>query len=454
MKYSSFLTLIATLQFLLFSSLIVSSESLELIDSYRADEDTIYIDINQHLVDSYLQEKTFFATYDERVNVADLPFSITTVPLITNVITMIWFSGKTYTILEMDEELEKALNKIREVVRRLYPNTSWNGELKPTKLVKNEPIVPPVDQTKEAALLFSGGADSTSAALELQQKGLKLLLVMMRGQAAHISTDGDELWDAQSGNMVEFARRHGHRTAFLTSNYHRFLDREKLGNLTPEIDDWRTGAIEDVGMFGMVVPILFSTGVQFCNMASSRVWEYPFIAIGNPLIDRLMSVGPGIRLHCSQFDLSRADKLEYIIKRVKEDGLQPPLVYVCLGVFPSCTLMDCRKCLPTAFTLFALSVDPREFGFTVTGNELIDLLKEYLKRKQPYISLWMLMRLRDKLRERDPENEQKFPWFFNADLAAHVREDYTGRLSLSWRDLKDLAPEDLEIPDVDPIALK
>ncbi len=439
---------------LLGSESTIASEAKELITSFKVEDNTVHIGIEKGFVEAFLDEESFFATYDEAVPVAELPFAISTIPFITNVITIVWISGNRYTIAEMDRDLYHALKKIRKrVLPRIYPHTAFKGRLKPRLLVDNTSAeFNKMDPTKKAALLFSGGVDSTSSAFELQEKGIKLLLIMMRGQGAQTLTQSD-LWRQQSENCSQFAARYGHDITFLTSNYHRFLNRPKLAQLSQEINDWRVDAVEDVGMFGMTAPILYSLGIQRLHMASSRDWSYPHISIGNPLTDRFMSFASGIGLECGQFGLTRADKIAYIIKCVQE-GLETPLIHVCYrGVFPSCTLLECRKCLPTALMLYTLGADPRDYGYKVTGEELMDLMRSYLEKTQPYITLWQIMRLRDKLDNNALINEE-IEWLYDVDLTAHIETSYIAhKPEVSWDDLRECAPEDLEIPMVQKITL-
>mgnify|MGYP003529589934 CR=1 FL=1 len=63
-------------------------------------------------------------TYPEAINLGNLPNSIVEIPLITNVMPVIWISGKEYGIEEMDEDLYYSLIKIKEFYKRFFYNTS------------------------------------------------------------------------------------------------------------------------------------------------------------------------------------------------------------------------------------------------------------------------------------------------------------------------------------------
>ena len=92
------------------------------------------------------------------VDVRKLPPTIVDVPLITYVIAIIWISGKEYTIDEMDEDLYTSLIKVKEFFKRYFCNTSWDGELKPKRLVKNTP--PKIGS--RPAMLYTAGLNSTT----------------------------------------------------------------------------------------------------------------------------------------------------------------------------------------------------------------------------------------------------------------------------------------------------
>ena len=94
-----------------------------------------------------------------------------------NVISIVWFSGKMYYIDAMDKELFHSLSVIKQVFKRFYPNTSWEGELVPRRLVKNKPVAELIPEAAERhALMFSNGLDSTCAAFLHEEKSLLLII--------------------------------------------------------------------------------------------------------------------------------------------------------------------------------------------------------------------------------------------------------------------------------------
>ncbi len=453
MNYSPLRYTILTLSVCVFNSCLLASEAVAikekvepLIEAARVQDNCSHIVINKEFAKQFLDENIFYTMYDETVDLTKVPYSVRTIPFISNVIAIVWISGKTYSIPSMDERFYHGLLEVRKAFKRMYPQTSWDGHLEPEDRIPSSSYEQMSDHSK-AGVLFSGGLDSTSAAYELLAKNLQLTLIMMRGQGSAMLSD-DDRWKNQKELGDNFANRHGAQLTWLTSNYHAFLNRPYLASLSPEINDWRVDAIEDLGMWGMTAPILFTRGLPALYMASSRDWEYPYISVGNPLVDHHLSFGNTIKLECTQFDKARAEKVAYVVQQVK-NGTSMPLVHVCYhGKFPSCELIECRKCLPTAFAFYAFGANPTEYGFQSTGEKLMEQMKAFLERKQPHMTLWQLMKLQDILRQKE-SMPAELKWFLDVDLAANVEPSYIkGKKSVTWDDLRDLAPDGLHIPRV------
>ncbi len=75
---------ISVLALSLFGTAAASSEAAKLITSYKVDKDTVTVGIDKEFAEEYLKEESFFATYDEEVTLTKLPYSIVTIPFITN----------------------------------------------------------------------------------------------------------------------------------------------------------------------------------------------------------------------------------------------------------------------------------------------------------------------------------------------------------------------------------
>ena len=107
-------------------------ESKSINISYCA-KNSLRITINEEFKKKYLNGD-FFADYDSDINLEQFDYSVLSLPCIMNLISLVWISGKTYYIEEMDTELFDSLDRVKEVFICLYPNTLWDGQLIPRTL--------------------------------------------------------------------------------------------------------------------------------------------------------------------------------------------------------------------------------------------------------------------------------------------------------------------------------
>lgn len=176
-------------------------------------KNAIKVIINKKFKEKYLQSN-FFARYDKDIDLSKLDYSVQILPFISNVISIIWISGKTYYVDSLDEEFYNSMKTVKEVFKRMYPETKWNGQLIPRKLVKNRFTYE--GEKERTALLFSGGLDSVTSSLHHRTK--KQLLVTVNGHW-DLPLDDKELWRKRKKELRAWGERFGHENTFINSNY-------------------------------------------------------------------------------------------------------------------------------------------------------------------------------------------------------------------------------------------
>lgn len=417
---------------------------LDLIKTIEINKNSIKIAVHEQFKKTYLVDD-FFVQYEPDVDLTTIDYSLVTLPFVLNIISIVWISGETYYIDSMDKDIYQSLKKIKEIFKRMYPKTSWEGQLIPRQLVENKPLATLANPSKECALLFSGGLDSTSSAIAHRDK--KLLLITMRGQW-DVPLDMDELWHIRERDIKEFARTYGHTNSFVVSNFSAFLNWDVLDNLSSEIAGWRLDTVEGMGMLGLAAPILYIKGYKTLLMASSFSWAYPWPSAANPIIDNNLIFAQAFALKNDQFEITRYDKLRMLVDLRKEGSIELPTIKVCDGQSAkNCLDNDCSKCIPFAFALLVFGENPRMYGFSDSNETIILKMKQYLELDQIYWTLWELSYLQDYMRNQKSIDE-KLSWFLTADLAAHVSfVDNKEKEVITWEEYTDLIPYDLEIPD-------
>lgn len=180
----------------IFSSMVMANEPVDqsiedLIVGESISKNRLEVQINEVFKAHYLTSD-FFADYeDEDVDLTKLDRSLVLMPFLCNVVTIVWISGKKYAIDSLDEDLYHSFQTIKKVFQRLYPKTSWDGEIVPRKIVKNYAPATLKDSKKEIALLYSAGLDSTASSFNHLDK--KQLLITACGQW-DIPLKDPELW--------------------------------------------------------------------------------------------------------------------------------------------------------------------------------------------------------------------------------------------------------------------
>ena len=369
-----------------------------LIERVEIDKNRLDVIVNKEFKNAYLLED-FFVEYDADIDLEKLDYSVVIMPFIMNVASLVWISGKEYYIESMDKDVFDSLERIKAIFKVFYPKTTWNGTIIPKKLVLNKPV--PSSPTK-AALLFSGGLDSTSTSLAHLDK--EQLLITAWGQSA-LPLDDAPFWYKIKRHLGAFAETYKHKTAYIKSNYYYFLNLKKLQNLSPEIVTWRINTIEDIGWAGLTAPILITQGISSLYIAASDTWGFAYPSACNPYIDANITFA-GIQIMHDQFEWSRYDKVAFIADLVKQKKAEKPQFIICQkrGGIINCTA--CEKCLLTILSLLAEGEQPYDYGFNTTvGLTKKNMQKLFKLGTLSACGLWQFKDLQKKVQQNRNSNQ-------------------------------------------------
>lgn len=224
-----------------------------------------------------------------------------------------------------------------------------------------------------------------------------------------------------------------------------------LNNYSLEIKDWRIDTTEGMGMFGLNLPIMILKGYQELHMASTYAWDYPYPTSANPLVDNNLLCAGVFRLIHAQFDLSRFEKTQRIIKKVREEKFDCPIIKVCDGQRLNNCCDDCSKCVQTMLALLALGEDINRYGFEISRQEAIERSKKYLLDGASFWVSWNIKKIIYYLKNLQSCGEEipdDLLWLTEIDLQKYVNRNYVcGKTMVDWTNYVDLAPFDLIIPN-------
>ncbi len=418
-----------------------------IIEKVRLKKNSILVFINESFKNKWLYSN-FFASYEQDIDLRNIPYTIALLPFILNVYPIIWISGQNYSIDEMDEDVFYSLEKIKKVLQRLYPKTPLTGKLIPKKLVKNRPTAPLIDKDKSVAILFSSGLDSVACSFQHMDKNQ--LLITARGQD-DLPLRASEVWKIRKENIIKYAKNYGHKNAFITANHSEFLNWSVLNHVSPEIATWKFDTTEGVGLFGLAAPILYTKGYTLLLIGSTYTWEYQFPSAANPFVDNNLKVASSICLNHEHFNATRFDKIKLIVDTVKEKDLSIPRLRVCdYHILEENCCMHCAKCQTAMNALVILEEDPVPYGFNVTPAQVKERTKKYFAGGQGRWTCWCFCDMQKKLRKmKNIPNSVK--WMLKFNFMRKVSDGMTGtKQRVNWQNFKDLAPESLEIPEIEP----
>lgn len=416
----------------------------KLIEALKVSKNKIIVIPNKEFKRAYLTDN-FFAEYETDIDMTSFDYSMHTMPFIMNVISIIWISGGTYYVDEMDAELYYSLQRVKKVFQLMYPRISWNGDLVARTLKEHKNTV--VDDPQKTALLFSGGVDSTSSSFAHLDK--KQLLITAWGHW-DLPLKNTELWTTHKARTIQFAQQYGHQTAFIKSNYSAFLNWKYLSSLAPEISKWRLGAVEGLGWAGLTAPILLSKGYNVLRIASSHTWLYPYPSAASPYIDNNIRFFGSHLLH-DQYEYTRSAKIQFIVQMVKEKKLRKPFLKVCsYEKKQDRNCCACRKCVSSIMGFFVLGEDPKGYGMPIDFKTASERFKKLIApTKLNAYTILYCKGLQKNIRNRIQAGEKLQKELLqlasiNFDTKQAIEEGTQQKIS--WKEMRTLLPE-LSIPE-------
>jgi hypothetical protein len=416
-----------------------------IIRSMQVDKNHLTIQVDPSFKEKFLKDN-FFATYEEDIDLELLDPSLLVLPFIANVISIIWISGRTYYIDALDEDFNSSLVTIKKVFKRMYPDTSWDGELIPRKLVKNNHTAQSQSDKKRTALLFSGGLDSVTSSFYHRDE--EQLLITVNGHW-DLPLKNRELWRARQAELRSFGEKHGHTSAFIHSNYYEFLNRWVLDHYSHEITSWRIFTVEGIGWAGVCAPLMALKGYDTLLHASTITWEYNFPAAANPFIDDNLYFG-GMRLKHDLFDMNRLGKCAFIAQLCRDTDSERPYIRVCEERALKNCCSHCQKCIRTIIELVVVGEDPRAYGFDCDVSAILAQSKEFVKaHKTGSTTIWHFMHIQKELRKQKDQGKtvpEELEWLLPYNLKKKITDDIKNQRKLDWRTFVDLLPG-IKVPD-------
>lgn len=311
----------------------------------------------------YFKDNKLTITYtvnESDLNLENVPISILVVPLICNILPIIWITDGILYIDEIDEDFYKSINEFKKGYIEMYPQIYFLGDIKVKKIIKYEPI------TKgRSATFFSGGVDAYCTLARHIDENPDLLSIW----GSDIPYDDKNGWKTLQANLFDEAKKLELDFIIIHSSFRKMLDESVLDKDFKLIlkDNWWHGIQHGIGLIGHAAPCNFLRGVTTQYIAASFWPDINITCASWPSIDNFVKYCGCQTIHDAF--ISRQEKIKIIIEKHYEKNL-PINLHVCWQTTTGKNCCKCEKCCRTIMELIVEGEDPNSYGFSVNSKIL------------------------------------------------------------------------------------
>lgn len=364
----------------------------------------------------YFQKKNhMFLEYN--YDISDIPKSILAIPFISNVIPLIWITGATLRVDELDNSFHECLDSVKVAYQEMFPNIRFNGAIVVGDIVTNTYI-----REHEAACLFSGGLDALTTFIRTKDKN-PFLITEYGWHENEIKKSA--VWEADKKNAVDFAKTNALENILIQSNYGSFIIadnidtdfKRKLG------DSWWHGLHHGLAIITAAIPIAYKLKIGCIYIASSNSPLYKVTCASDPTIDNQIRYASGEVFH-DGYELTRQDKVKVVTDyyTAKKELIN---IRVCFKNEENCC--NCEKCMRTILAIVAEGKDPKDFGFNIPIN-LSKHVKDFLTDEVKFLTdtfiiiYWNIIQNRMKENYQSINDKDLLEWFLDYDFVAERKK--------------------------------
>ncbi len=318
---------------------------------------------------------TFIASYS--LDVSDVPESVALLPLIANVLPLVWVCDATLIAPSLDKSFADSLDNIKRAYKDMYPNMTFAGKLEVAETIANS------RNTNEGSILFySGGVDSACSLIRHLDECPMLFTLW----GSDVMLDNTAGWNEVKRFVSGISDLFDLESIWASSNFREMFNESALNTLVGKSGDfWWHGFQHGIGIITHAAPIAFKLNKSVVYFASSYCAEDVNVKCASyPTIDESTHFCDCDVIH-DGFELNRQQKAHALVEKYRSDGLAVPL-RVCWVAEDGKNCGHCEKCWRTILELYAEGVDPSIFGFEV--NSVVTAARGIRKHFDECLCLW------------------------------------------------------------------
>ena len=308
--------------------------------------------IEGELQEAFNNNEKFFAEYN--YNISNTPESIAIIPLICNILPIIWLYDAEVYIKSCDEDFFNSIEEFKKGYIKMYPDLEFKGKIFAEKLVKNS-----ITESNGAICFFSGGVDAFNTLLNHINENITMLTLW----GADVTLQDNDGWNNVLNHLKKTANDFEISYIPVKSNFRTFYNIKKLNEkiyLTKK--EWWHDFQHGIGIISFAAPISFLTKKQLVYFASSFTAKDigQYTCASDPTIDNYLKFCDVKVIH-DGYEFTRQDKVHNIVEFCRKNNKKIEL-RVCWESTGGKNCCHCEKCYRTMLALFAEGEDPKNDG--------------------------------------------------------------------------------------------
>ena len=314
-------------------------------------------------------EQKFFCEYSE--DVSNVPESIAVIPLIANILPIIWIYDSELYIEECDRTFVKSIETIKRGYCKMYPMIDFGGRVIVNQITDN--FRPKSNKTLS---YFSGGVDSYNTIINHHLENP----VLFTAWGSDVFFDDYEGWNNMLKSVSTASQIFNSPCVNVKSSFRMFINYTVLDKkVKKSADNWWHGFQHGIGLLSLCAPISYKYNIGVIYFAStySEKNKGSYTCASDPTIDNYFAFANTVAIH-DGYKLSRLQKIENIVNYSNQNNVLIPL-RVCWESKGGKNCCSCEKCWRTIFELYAIGAKPEKHGFIFTKNQLMNTRFLYYK---------------------------------------------------------------------------
>jgi hypothetical protein len=305
---------------------------------------------------AFINEPLFISS--DQIDLSETPSDIACLPFVYNLAPIAWRLGGEWVVDELSEKAAENLEQARKNMSELWPEYEFSGTIHGKNKASKQ-------ASDKAALLFSGGLDSTFTAMQILDQ--KPTLITIHG-GRDLQLQDENAWAAVENATASFSNQHDLDSIQIKSNFTVALT-EEVDKLCPGLPaSWWASIQHGMGLSGVAAPVIYANGNNQLYISATHTTGHQQGWGSHPKLDGILDWGAAKVNHFG-YDHDRTLKIKALKELATEKKMKVPELIVCTRRNRQGNCMRCPKCLRTMGSVLVNDYDPQEFGFGLNKND-------------------------------------------------------------------------------------